>query len=51
MLRLTRQERTVLTFALLLLITGWAVKTFRTAYPPAGTPATHHHQLDAHGQF
>jgi hypothetical protein len=36
--RLTRQEQLVLCIVLGLLLTGWAVKTYRTAHPPvAGT--------------
>jgi hypothetical protein len=35
MLRLTRQERTVLCVVLFLLLTGWMVKAWRTAQPPA----------------
>lgn len=31
---LTRQEQVVLTMLLLLLLTGWAVKAWRTAHPP-----------------
>ena len=34
MLRLTKQERTVLTVVILLLLTGLAVKAWRTAHPP-----------------
>jgi len=33
--RLTRQEQMVLGIVLGLLLTGWAVKTYRTAHPPA----------------
>ncbi len=51
MLRLTRQERKVLTLALLLLLAGWAVKSFRSAHPPAGTPAPLNTQSDAYGPF
>ena len=32
--RLTRQEQVVLCIVLALLLTGWAVKTYRTAHPP-----------------
>lgn len=32
--RLTRQEQLVLCIVLALLLTGWAVKTYRTAHPP-----------------
>lgn len=49
MLRLTRQERKVLTLALLLLLTGWAVKSFRSAHPPDGSPPPPHNQSDAYG--
>lgn len=51
MLRLTRQERKVLTLALLLLLTGWAVKAYRSAHPPAGSPAPINTQSDAYGPF
>ncbi len=39
--RLTRQEQIVLCVVLGLLLTGWAVKTYRTAHPgtPMQTPA------------
>jgi hypothetical protein len=37
MVRLTKQEQMVLCFILGLLLTGWAVKTYRTAHP-AQTP-------------
>jgi hypothetical protein len=33
--RLTRQEQFVIVAVLLLLLTGWAVKVYRTAHPPA----------------
>jgi len=33
--RLTKQEQLVLTVVLFLLLTGWAVKVYRTANPPA----------------
>jgi hypothetical protein len=35
--RLTKQEQMVLCIVLGLLLTGWAVKTYRTAHPNAGT--------------
>lgn len=35
---LTKQEQFVLSVVILLLLTGWAVKTYRTAHPP-GPPA------------
>jgi len=35
MFRLTKQEQLVLCVVLGLLLTGWAVKTYRTAHPPA----------------
>jgi hypothetical protein len=35
--RLTKQEQWVLCIVLGLLLTGWAVKTYRTAHPHAGT--------------
>jgi hypothetical protein len=34
---LTKQEQLVLCVVLGLLLTGWAVKTWRTAHPPVGT--------------
>jgi hypothetical protein len=33
--RLTKQERLVLCILVGLLLTGWAVKAYRTAHPPA----------------
>jgi hypothetical protein len=33
--RLTKQEQLVLCIVLGLLLTGWAVKTYRAAHPPA----------------
>jgi hypothetical protein len=33
--RLTRQEQFVLCLVVALLLTGWAVKAYRTAHPPA----------------
>ncbi|HVR36156.1 MAG TPA: hypothetical protein VMS21_09940 [Methylomirabilota bacterium] len=38
-LPLTRQEQTVLLVVLLLLLTGWAVKVYRTAHPQPLAPA------------
>jgi hypothetical protein len=35
--RLTRQEQMVLCVVLGLLLTGWAVKTWRSAHRPAGS--------------
>lgn len=35
---LTRQERRVVGIVLLLLLTGWAVKTYRAARAPAAKP-------------
>jgi hypothetical protein len=35
--RLTKQEQLFLVIVLGLLLTGWAVKTYRTAHPPAAT--------------
>jgi hypothetical protein len=32
--RLTKQEQLFLVIVLGLLLTGWAVKTYRTAHPP-----------------
>jgi len=42
MIRLTKQEQLVLCVVLGLLLTGWAVKTYRTAHPSvtAAQPAT-----------
>ena len=44
MLNLTRQQQTVLILVLLLLASGWAVKTWRAAHPGdrenAGAPET-----------
>jgi hypothetical protein len=42
MIRLTKQEQLVLCLVLGLLLTGWAVKTYRLAHPPvtATQPAT-----------
>ena len=34
MFRLTKQEQLVLCVVLGLLLTGWVVKTYRTAHPP-----------------
>ena len=34
---LTKQERLVLCFALALLLTGWAVKTYRLSHSPSVT--------------
>jgi len=36
---LTKHQRTVLCVVVGLLLTGWAVKTFRTAHPPPAAPA------------
>lgn len=38
MLHLTRQEQLVLTVLVALLLTGWAVRSWRTAHPPAPVP-------------
>jgi hypothetical protein len=38
--RLTKQEQLVLCVVLGLLLTGWAVKTYRTAHPAGTKPAT-----------
>ena len=35
---LTKQEQMVLCLIVVLLLTGWAVKTWRTAHPPAVVP-------------
>jgi hypothetical protein len=40
MIRLTKQEQLVLCVVLGLLLTGWAVKTYRTAHPPAAAAPT-----------
>jgi hypothetical protein len=44
MVHLTKQEQMVLCFILGLLLTGWAVKAYRTAHPAAklspGAPPT-----------
>ena len=37
---LTKQEQIVLCLILVLLLTGWAVKTYRTAHPPAAVLTT-----------
>jgi hypothetical protein len=34
-IHLTKQEQWVLCLVALLLLTGWAVKAYRTAHPPA----------------
>lgn len=34
MAHLTKQEQTVLILVIFLLLTGWAVKAYRTAHPP-----------------
>jgi|GEM_PF-607222 len=34
---LTKQEQLVLCIVVGLLLTGWAVKTYRAAHPPTGT--------------
>jgi len=38
--RLTRQEQLVLCIVLAMLLTGWAVKTYRTAHPPKSAAQT-----------
>jgi hypothetical protein len=38
--RLTKQEILVLSIVIGLLLTGWAVKTYRTAHPPSATVHT-----------
>jgi hypothetical protein len=40
MIRLTKQEQLVLGIVLGLLLTGWAVKTYRTAHPPVPAAQT-----------
>ncbi len=37
---LTKQEQLALCLIFVLLLTGWAVKTWRAAHPPAPVPAT-----------
>jgi hypothetical protein len=51
MLRLTRQERKVLSLALLLLLAGWAIKSYRAAHPSDRDLAPPNIQSDAYGQF
>jgi hypothetical protein len=51
MLRLTRQERTVLCVVLFLLLTGWLVKTWRTMQPSAKTVEMLEPNLNAHRSF
>ena len=41
--RLTKQEQLVLCIVLGLLLIGWAVKTYRTAHPPASVADTLKH--------
>jgi hypothetical protein len=36
-MRLTRQEQLVLAVVIFLLLTGWAVKAYRAAHPPASS--------------
>jgi hypothetical protein len=38
--RLTKQEQLVLCIIIGLLLTGWAIKTYRVAHPPAGAAET-----------
>jgi hypothetical protein len=38
MVHLTKQEQKVLCIILGLLLTGWAVKAWRVAHPPASAP-------------
>jgi hypothetical protein len=40
MIRLTKQEQLVLCLVLGWLLTGWAVKTYRTAHPPVTADQT-----------
>jgi hypothetical protein len=40
MLNLTRQQQLFLCAVLLLLLTGWAVKAWRTAHPPERHPVS-----------
>jgi len=35
---LTKQEQMVVCLIVVLLLTGWAVKSWRTAHPPAAVP-------------
>jgi len=39
MFKLTKQQQLFLCVVLLLLLTGWAVKAWRTAHPPSSPPA------------
>jgi hypothetical protein len=39
MIHLTKHEQLVLCVILGLLLTGWAVKAWRTAHPPASPPS------------
>jgi hypothetical protein len=41
MSRLTKQEQMVVCIVLGLLLTGWAVKAYRTAHPPAAIESPH----------
>jgi hypothetical protein len=34
-IRLTKQEQFVLVLMIVLLLAGWAIKSYRTAHPPA----------------
>jgi hypothetical protein len=40
MLNLTRQQRIVMSAAILLLVLGWTVKAWRTAHPSRPEPAS-----------
>jgi hypothetical protein len=51
MLRLTRQERTVLCVVLFLLLTGWMVKAWRTVQPPAAPDEITAPNPNAHRTF
>jgi hypothetical protein len=43
MLQLTKQEQTVLIIVILLLLTGWVVRAYRTAHPPNSSPGEFQH--------
>jgi hypothetical protein len=51
MLRLTRQERTVLCVVLFLLLTGWMVKAWRAVQPPAAPDEITAPNPNAHRTF
>lgn len=51
MLRLTRQERTVLCVVLFLFLTGWFVKAWRAEHRPSDTINTTAANPNAHRSF